>query len=313
MTRVVAPSRLHFGLFRVPAEGEHRPGERAFGGVGLMIDTPGVVVTAKPADAWQFEGPLASRAQAFAMRFAESLPEAERRPFQVLVERCPAEHTGLGVGTQLGLSVAKALAVAAGRAGESAVELATRVGRGERSAVGVHGFDRGGLLVDAGKLPGEEVSPVVAHARLPAAWRVVLFTPPVPAAWHGRREREAFASASGGDPEALRRIAETAILPAVEAGDVEAFGEAVHEFNRRAGEPFAAAQGGPYASPAVAELIADVRKAGVRGVGQSSWGPTVFAVVGDNDAALSLVSRFRGRVPALVARVSAGHRVQGSE
>ena len=116
MIRVVAPSRLHFGLFHVPAAGEAQPGERAFGGVGLMIDSPGVVVvTAQPADSWQFEGPLASRAQAFAMRFAQSLPEADRRPFQVLVERCPAEHTGLGVGTQLGLAVAKALAVAIGR------------------------------------------------------------------------------------------------------------------------------------------------------------------------------------------------------
>src|SRR5207245_416920 len=144
-------------------------------------------------------------------------------------------------------------------------------------------------IVDAGKLPGEAVSPVVAHARPPAAWRVVLLTPPTPAAWYGPHEREAFASASGGDSAALRRIAETAILPAAETGDLGAFGEAVHEFNRRAGEPFAAAQGGPYASPAAAELIAEVRKLGIRGVGQSSWGPTVFAVVGDGDAALSLV------------------------
>ena len=113
MIRVVAPSRLHFGLFQVPT-GERRSSERAFGGVGLMIDTPGVVVAAKPADSWQFEGMLASRAQAFAMRFMQTLPESERRAYQVLVERCPAEHTGLGVGTQLGLAVAKALAVARG-------------------------------------------------------------------------------------------------------------------------------------------------------------------------------------------------------
>jgi beta-RFAP synthase len=312
MTRVVAPSRLHFGLFHVPAGGAHRPGERAFGGVGLMIDTPGVVVTAKPAEAWRFEGPLASRAQAFAMRFAQSFPEAERRPFQVLVEQCPAEHTGLGVGTQLALAVAKALAVPTGHGDESSVELAARVGRGERSAVGVHGFDRGGLLVETGKLPGEDVSPVVAHVRLPAAWRVVLFTPPVTAEWHGRREREAFARATGGDPGALRRLAETEILPAAAAGDLDAFGEAVHEFNRRAGAPFAAAQGGPYASPAAAELIAELRLAGIRGVGQSSWGPTVLAVVADHDTALSLVLRYRSQMPVTVARVSTGHRVEGA-
>ena len=40
-------------LFHVPAGGERRPGERAFGGVGLMIDAPRVVVTAEPADSWR--------------------------------------------------------------------------------------------------------------------------------------------------------------------------------------------------------------------------------------------------------------------
>src|SRR5262245_46303407 len=172
MTRVTAPSRLHFGLFHVPTDGfTHWPTTgggpglpvRAFGGVGLMVDQPGVVVTVRPADSWQFEGMLASRAQVFALRFTASLPEADRRPFQVLVERCPAEHTGLGVGTQLGLAVAKALAVACGEPELTSAELAARVGRGERSAIGVHGFDRGGLLVDAGKLPGEAVSPLLAH------------------------------------------------------------------------------------------------------------------------------------------------------
>ncbi|VTT97212.1 Beta-ribofuranosylaminobenzene 5'-phosphate synthase OS=Gemmata sp. Wa1-1 GN=mptG PE=4 SV=1: GHMP_kinases_C [Gemmataceae bacterium] len=309
MVRVVAPSRLHFGLFHVPAAGDHRPGERAFGGVGLMIDTPSTIVAAEPADSWRFEGMLASRAQSFAMRFIQAIPEDQRRPFQVLVERCPPEHTGLGVGTQLGLAVGKALSVALGETDVTSQVIAARVGRGERSAIGVHGFDRGGLLVDAGKLPGEEVSPLLAHVSLPKEWRVVVFASPAAGSWHGHVERAAFAAARGGDPNALRRLVDAAIIPAVRAGDFPAFGDAVHEFNRRAGEPFAAAQGGPYASPAVAELIAELRAAGVHGVGQSSWGPTVFAIAPDTDTALSLVLRFGRRVPAMVARVSAGHTV----
>lgn len=308
MIRVVAPSRLHFGLFHVPAGGVHAD-ERAFGGVGLMIDTPAIVVTAQPADSWQFEGRLASRAQAFAMRFMQTLAESERRAFQVLVEQCPDEHSGLGVGTQLALAVARALAVATERSELTSVELARRVGRGERSAIGVHGFDRGGLLVEGGKHAGEDVSPLLAHELLPAEWRVVLFRPPSPA-WHGDRERAAFATAQGAEPDALRRLTETALLPAARSGNAAAFGEALHEFNRRAGEPFAAAQGGTYASPAIEELIAELRALGIHGVGQSSWGPTVFAVVPDGDTALSLVLRFRSRLPVMVARVSAGHSVE---
>ena len=151
------------------------------------------------------------------------------------------------------------------------------------------------------------MSPLVEHVALPQEWRVVLFNLPASATWHGDRERAAFAAAGAGNSEALRRIAETAILPAARAGDIDAFGEAVHEFNRRAGEPFVAAQGGAYASLEIAELIADVRAAGVRGVGQSSWGPTVFAIVEDSDTAMSLVLRFNRRVPVTVARVSTGH------
>jgi beta-RFAP synthase len=243
------------------------------------------------------------------MRFVLSLPEANRRGFRVLIEQCPEEHAGLGVGTQLALAVTKALAVASGTSGLTSRELAIRVGRGERSAIGVHGFDRGGLIVEAGKRPGEEIAPLLAHEPLPSAWRVVLFRPPAPA-WHGERERAAFALAAPGEPDALRTIAESSIVPAARSGDLDSFGEAVHEFNRRAGEPFARAQGGPYASPAVGELIAELRSLGIRAVGQSSWGPTVFAIVPDNDAALSLVLRYRGRLPVTVSRPSAGHRVE---
>jgi beta-ribofuranosylaminobenzene 5'-phosphate synthase len=310
MIRVVAPSRLHCGLFNVPEANKRTAGERAFGGVGIMIDAPGVAVVAEPADSWQFEGPLASRAQVFAHRFVQSLPEDARRPFRVLVERAPTEHTGLGVGTQLGLAVAKALSVALGDANALSVALAARVGRGERSSVGVYGFDTGGLLAEVGKLPGEWLSPVVECVPLPDEWRVVVFSPPLPAEWHGERERGAFAAATGSDADALRALAETAILPAARAGNLDALGDALHEFNRRAGEPFAAVQGGTYASPAVAELIADVRASGVKGACQSSWGPTVFALVPDADAALGLVLRFRSRVPAFVARVSNGHAVE---
>ena len=49
MTRVTAPSRLHFGLLNVPNDGSPDTSRR-FGGVGLMIDRPGIVVTARPAE-----------------------------------------------------------------------------------------------------------------------------------------------------------------------------------------------------------------------------------------------------------------------
>ena len=55
MIRVVAPSRLHFGLFHVPVAGDPWPDGlpvRCFGGVGLMVEEPAVVVVEPAADWW---------------------------------------------------------------------------------------------------------------------------------------------------------------------------------------------------------------------------------------------------------------------
>jgi beta-ribofuranosylaminobenzene 5'-phosphate synthase len=321
VTRVTAPSRLHFGLLSLPAVGmdrwpgiDGRPGlpVRHFGGVGLMVDRPGLAVRVEPADEWAAEGPLADRALGFARRVVGSLPPGERRPFRVVVERAPAEHTGLGLGTQLGLAVAKAIAVEAGYPDWPAIELAVRVGRGERSAIGVHGFDGGGLIVEGGKRLGQAISPLIVRVPFPADWAVVLFTPPGDAGWHGGREREAFArlaetGPSAAETEALCRVVLTGMLPALAASDLNGFGEAVYEFNARVGNAFAPAQGGRYAGPGVTNLVARLRALGVAGVGQSSWGPTVFAVVRADDA--DRVRSALAGIPAEVARGSAGAAV----
>jgi predicted sugar kinase len=85
------------------------------------------------------------------------------------------------------------------------------------------------------------------------------------------------------------------MLPALSESDCRAFGEALYDFNRRVGELFAPVQGGPYAHPLLAELVAYVRSQGVPGVGQSSWGPTTFAIVPEdraNELAKSVRERF---------------------
>jgi beta-RFAP synthase len=291
MFRVAAPSRLHFGLIH-PAP--VAPPARRFGGVGLMVDRPGVSLRVEPAATWSAEGPAAERALRFARRLAEALGDAEA-PQRILVDAAPPEHVGLGVGTQLALAVGRALAAAWGRELD-APTLAKLLGRGARSAIGVHGFDRGGLLVDGGKARGDELAPLVAHVCFPPQWRIVVAIPDAQAGLHGDREAAAFAdlppeAADARRTDALCRLVVLGLLPAAAVGDLEAFGESLHEFNARAGEAFAAAQGGRYAGPAVMGCMDFFRGLGAKGVGQSSWGPAVFAVVGDADRGDDLVGR----------------------
>jgi predicted sugar kinase len=68
------------------------------------------------------------------------------------------------------------------------------------------------------------------------------------------------------------------LLPAIVEGDLATFSESLYDFNRRAGELFSPVQGGIYAHPRIEGIVKFIRSAGTRAVGQSSWGPTVFAI-----------------------------------
>jgi beta-RFAP synthase len=323
MTRVTAPSRVHFGLLSLPAAGTERwpgidgqPGRpvRHFGGVGVMVDRPGLALSLERAGDWSATGPLADRALAFARRVVSTLPPDDRRPFRVTVGHAAEEHTGLGVGTQLGMAVAAAIAAETNHSDLSAAELAFCAGRGERSAIGVHGFALGGLIVEGGKLPDEWLSPLVAGLPVPPEWAVLLFRPPGTTAWHGGRERQAFAHLAEVGPslaetESLCRLVLTDLLPALASCDLDGFGEAVYELNARSGDAFAPAQRGRYVGPAVAACVGRLRALGVKGVGQSSWGPTVFAIVRKGQAE-ELTGQLAD-MPAEVAGISAGATVTG--
>jgi beta-RFAP synthase len=263
-----------------------------------MIASPGVSLSVYEAATWSAEGPLAERALEFAQRFAKSLPDQVVRPQKVMIEEAPPEHVGLGTGTQLGLAVARALALAVGRSDLDAGALARVVGRGERSALGIHGFARGGFLVEAGKRRTDAIAPLVARCDFPQDWPLALIIPERPPGMHGIDERRAFDLLEKLQPksdqrDALCRLTLLGMLPALVEQDFSAFGEALFEFNARAGEAFAAVQGGTYASAWIAEVVGYLRRQGVQGAGQSSWGPAVFAVVEDEDRATHVANQLR--------------------
>jgi beta-ribofuranosylaminobenzene 5'-phosphate synthase len=326
MIRVETPSRLHFGLLSLAAERtspaspeSHASGPlRRFGGVGLMVDRPGIKLHAKRATHWSATGPLAERALAFARNFETSVQADTTcgKPCKLTIEHASPEHAGLGAGTQLGLAVATCLSTLWGLQAPVTM-LARYVKRGERSALGVHGFEHGGFLVEGGQSRAGAISPLVVHSRFPPRWRVLLARPHGERGVHGREERTVMAGLTARPQwtEALCRLVLLGMLPALAENDVDAFGEALFEFNVLAGEPFAHLQGGAYASPFIKELVAFLRGRGVRGTGQSSWGPTVFAVLGDTETAETMATLVRqeyaNRCDVLVTRVAdRGARVE---
>lgn len=297
--RITTGSRLHFGMFSFG-----RSDVRQFGGLGVMVDQPGLQLELslhESSDENEAD-PLAQRAREFVHQLTASLGIAAEvaEAISVRVEHAPAQHTGLGVGTQAALAVGRGLEALLGLTPLPVEQLARLLGRGRRSAVGIHGFALGGLIVEAGKRAADAISPLVARVALPEAWRFVLLAPAGQAGLSGEAELAAFGRLPAVPLELTDKLCHETLLnvvPAAQEGDAAAFGAAIDRFGRLAGECFAAQQGGVYASNQVEQLADAARAAGALGVAQSSWGPTVAALTADEAAAQALVAALRRQSP----------------
>lgn len=287
---VFAPSRLHFGMLSCG-----RPGERQFGGVGAMVSAPGLRLSIAPCDTVEVSGPGADRAREFIARLAERVAWwPDRATCRVTIEAAPPAHAGLGSGTQLGMALAIGLAAFFGAPPQTAGELAHAVGRGRRSAIGVHGATSGGLLVESGKFAAEELSPLACRVALPERWRFVLFLADGTPGLSGEAEQRAFDTLPPTPPQITNELCREVLcelVPAAGQRDFERFGQSLYLYGRLAGECFAPAQGGVYASKHIEHLVDECRRRGVHGVGQSSWGPTVFALTESAATAETLIAQ----------------------
>ncbi len=290
------PARLHFGLLSW-GEGS----ARQFGGVGLMVDEPGLTVEAGPSSTWSADGPLSARVLTFAERAAGGLGRHGRAPSPLAfrVTSAPPEHSGFGLGTQLGLAVARLVAEASGLADPSTAELAGLSGRGLRSGIGLHGFALGGLIVDGGRGGPGGIPPLLARLEFPGDWRALVVLPGRGTGLHGPGEARAFAElppSTDALTDRLCRLVLLDLLPAVVERDLARFGSALEEIQRRVGQGFAPAQGGTFARPEWEVITGLMREVGLQGVGQSSWGPALYGFTDlDGAARADLLAEFLAR------------------
>lgn len=292
--RVEAPARLHLGM--IDLRGDLG---RKFGGLGAGLGEPRVVVEARPSSEIRASGPDAKRAEEFAHRFLRHHGLGDGA--EIRVERSIPAHVGLGSGTQLALAVARALASLYSLA-TRAPALALAVGRAKRSAVGTWVFERGGFVLEGGHRDDDAaVPPLLFQHPIPLDWRCVLAIPEVPRGLSGASEAKAFRILTPPSAQTVGRIARLTLLsalPALVEGDLETFGRAITEIQRRVGDCFKEAQGGRFAHPAVARAIRVLERAGGHGVGQSSWGPAAFALAANDEEAARLERVARAEVSA---------------
>ena len=261
-----------------------------------MIQRPGIRVCLRPAPAFSVTGKHAKRALNFARRYLAAIGVDVEPKCNIEVADAPEDHIGLGTGTQLALSVATGLSVFLGQ-GEPPVEMmAVASQRGLRSSVGSHGFSLGGLLLDEGKMGDQRLAKIGDRVVLPEDWRWVLIRPRSGIGLSGASEQRAFHELPPvpvSKTDALLEEVQERLFPAARAADVELFGESLYRYGVMAGKCFAPRQAGAFATEEIQQIVDHCRKLGVRGVGQSSWGPTVFTLFDNDIAAGEFLLQFR--------------------
>lgn len=311
LVRVEAPGRLHLGFLDPGASLGRR-----FGSVGLVLEDMSTVVEfgRLPAGAEDrfaaCEGGGADLARARDHLRTLRRATGVDAPVSLALRRALPAHAGLGSGTQLALAVGHAFSTAFAL-GFTSARVAMLLGRGARSGVGIAGFDAGGLLVDGGPRADGSPAALVSRLALPPTWRIILVLDPRQRGLHGEAEKTAIAAL----PPLPRPVAADIchevlmhVLAGAAGAEFEAFAAGVTRMQELLGRHFAAAQAGrAYASEPVERLVTWIGGHTRAGIGQSSWGPTGFAIVASaEEARRTLAAAHDAGVvdPALEIRVT---------
>jgi beta-RFAP synthase len=310
---VVAPARLHLGFL----DPSGTLGRR-FGSLGMMID--GMATRIRVAHAGTDQVVAESGAEHEIGRLRRLLRQLKaatgrEEPLAVRIDEALPAHVGLGSGTQLALAAGRAFSELHGL-GLSTPSIANLLDRGARSGIGIAGFDQGGVLVDGGPRAGANAPPVLARFDFPSEWRVILVQDPARSGLHGDSEKEGMARLPFFEQARAAHLCHLVlmqILPALAEAEFAPFAAGLSELQAIVGEYFAPAQGGVYTSPDIARLMRWIAERHQAGVGQTSWGPTAFAVMSSEARAQEVLreARSSGALGQLVATIVPG-RNQGA-
>ncbi|PVX25412.1 MAG: kinase [Candidatus Bathyarchaeum sp.] len=288
---VKTPARLHFGL--IDMNGDMN---RFFGGLGVGIDRPNVVLEAEHSESFCVTGEKTELTTSLAKRFLKAYNINGN--IKIDVKQTIPEHTGLGSGTQLALAVATALAKLF-QITAPTQQLSLDMGRMKRTGVGTAIFEHGGFVVDGGKRMNQGVivpnvfPPLIFRQPFPEDWKFVVAVPDAKKGLAKTEEKNAFAQVPSMPAELVGKICRLImmkLLPALVDCDIECFGDALTTIQVVVGDYFADVQGGTFSSSAATAGIDFMKTCGAYGVGQSSWGPAVYGLVQGETQATKLHS-----------------------
>lgn len=266
-------ARIHMGFFDLNGQTGRR-----FGSLGLSLDKPRSVIELAVGENVFGSTPLPT----YILNSQHLLMQHFKLdvPISVLVHEEIPRHAGLGSGTQMALALGAGISQLLNLdLGLDDVAWATR--RGLRSGIGIGTFAQGGVVLDGGRGEQTKIPPILARHDFPSQWRVLLIFDRNHVGVHGEAELRAFKTLQDCALDDTARNAQTILmqaLPALVERDLTQFGQAISQLQTYTGGYFAPAQGGMYASMQVTKALEMLKAQGIACVGQTSWGPTGFAV-----------------------------------
>ena len=317
---VTSSARLHMGFFDL-----NGTTGRMFGSLGVGINTPCTQIEIARSEKTIIEVISAHHVSEIIEKIVKSPKIAYKiahdisQDFSVKINQSISEHTGLGSGTQM------ALALGAGlnrlfNLGLTVSQIAAITQRGSRSGIGIGTFEHGGLVIDGGRGNTEAPPPIIARHDFPPEWPILLILDNAEQGAHGEHELMAFDALPKASLETAQTLAHSVLmqaLPALVERDYAEFSRAIYKLQRATGEYFSPAQGGIFKSKSVAEVLNYLYQNNVLCAGQSSWGPTGFAVFKDDlsaNATLTLLhqqfSKFNNISFQLVRSKNTGASIQ---
>ena len=260
---------------------------RIYASIGVAIDRPNIVLNATYASELDISGSRAERTR----KFAEAILDyyGVEAGVKIDVTSDIPEHSGFGSGTQLALAVGTALSELF-YLDLHPDEIALKLNRSQRSGIGTYAFMHGGFIVDGGHRTEKRdgVPPLIFRFDIPQDWRFVIGQPQIPQKWSGEVENKTFQELKlpsrdlGG---CISRVLLLQMIPALLEKDILTFGAAMTSIDRMFGEYWSESQGGVYSHPVIQSCVEFLLENGARGVGQSSWGPTLYGIVeGESEA-----------------------------
>ncbi len=275
---ISSPARLHLGFINLNFNKN-----RDFGSLGLTIDGFNTIIELEESKKFEIIGKNVSRASRILELFTKI---CDLRPAKLNIKNCIPEHVGLGSGTQLALSIATILFHFSNK--EPDIEYFAKLSnRGQRSSIGINCFKSGGFLVDAGRRRHSDMlSPIIFHETWPKSWLIILITEPAKQGLFGQKEIQEFQKMGNNKKLTTSENCEalvTNIIPSIIEQDFEMFCHGIQIIQNNTALKFSRAQGGMFTSDKISKIFNMLEKNGIKGYGQSSWGPSSFIFCRNSD------------------------------